>query len=73
MPHHARLGVTARLIDFKQLRPEKGIPYTRDHLRRKADSGEFPQPIAISPRRIAWVESEVDEWIAAKIAARGAE
>jgi prophage regulatory protein len=65
--------VKNKLIDFKQLRPEKGIPYCRDHLRRKADAGEFPQPIAISPRRIAWVESEIDEWVAAKIADRGAE
>lgn len=30
--------------------------------------GRFPQPIAISERCVAWVEAEVDAWIAERIA-----
>ena len=52
---------TVRLIVFNQLRPEKGIVYSRDHLRRKCAAGEFPRPISLSDRRIAWIESEIDE------------
>jgi prophage regulatory protein len=59
-----------RLIDFKRLGPEKGIGYSRDHLRRKVKDGEFPQPVSISSRRIAWIETEIDRWLADKEEAR---
>jgi prophage regulatory protein len=29
----------------------------------------FPKPIKIGPRASAWIEEEVDRWIAARIAA----
>jgi prophage regulatory protein len=32
-------------------------------------AGKFPKPIQIGARRIAFLESEVDEWIASRIAA----
>ena len=32
--------------------------------------GRFPQPIAISDRCVAWIEGEVDAWIAERIAIR---
>jgi predicted DNA-binding transcriptional regulator AlpA len=31
---------------------------------------EFPAPIAIGPRARAWLESEISDWLAARIAAR---
>lgn len=34
--------------------------------------GRFPQPVALGERRIAFVRSEVHEWIADRIAARPA-
>jgi prophage regulatory protein len=33
-------------------------------------AGEFPKPVAITPRSVGWVESEIDEWIAERIALR---
>jgi prophage regulatory protein len=62
--------VNVKLIDFKRLGTDKGIRYSRDHLRRKVKAGEFPRPIAVSDRRIAWIEVEIDEWLAAKEQAR---
>jgi prophage regulatory protein len=59
-----------KLLTFKQLGPEKGIPYSRDHWRRKCNAGEAPRPIPISDRRVAWVEAEIDEWLAARVAER---
>jgi prophage regulatory protein len=59
-----------RLITYGRLAPEKGINYSRDHLRRKCNSNEFPKPISISEKRIAWDEAEIDEWLAAKLRAR---
>lgn len=34
--------------------------------------GEFPPPIRIGRRAVAWNAAEVDEWIASKIGARAA-
>lgn len=30
--------------------------------------GRFPQPVAISERCVAWIEAEIDGWIAERIA-----
>lgn len=32
--------------------------------------GEFPRPVRIGSRSIAWVESEINEWITAHIKKR---
>ena len=33
-------------------------------------AGQFPKPVKIGPRRVAWLESEVKAWKAARIAER---
>jgi len=58
-----------RLLSFPELKP-RGIPWCRDHLRRKAKKGTFPAPVLISQSRIAWVEAEIEEWIAQRVAER---
>ena len=30
--------------------------------------GKFPKAITLSERRVAWIESDVDQWIAERIA-----
>jgi prophage regulatory protein len=35
-------------------------------------NGTFPQSVPLGKRTVAWIESEVEEWIAKKIAARDA-
>jgi|KBSSwiStaDraftv2_1062776.scaffolds.fasta_scaffold493084_2 prophage regulatory protein len=41
-------------------------------LYRLMQSDEFPRQVALSPRRVAWVQSEVEAWLAAKLeTARG--
>jgi len=32
---------------------------------------QFPKPVKIGPRSVAWVEAEVRDWICARIEARG--
>jgi prophage regulatory protein len=59
-----------KLIPFERLKPDKGVPYTRDHTRRLVKDGLFPKPVQLGPGRIAWLEDEVDAWIAARAAAR---
>ncbi|MGF6965925.1 prophage regulatory protein [Paraburkholderia sp. WC7.3g] len=32
-------------------------------------AGQFPKPIQLGPRAVGWVESEIDEWLSAKMKA----
>ena len=43
---------------------------SRAHLYALAQKGAFPKPVKLSERSSAWVESEVQDWIDARIAAR---
>lgn len=46
---------------------------SKSHLYALAQKGEFPKPIKLSERSSAWVESEVNDWIDARIDARDME
>ena len=61
--------MTKRLIRFEDLR-SKGISYSKTQLWRLEKRGQFPRRVAIGPGRHAWVESELDQFIADRIAAR---
>jgi hypothetical protein len=61
---------SVRLVDPHALREDKGITYHPNHLRVLWQRGEFPLPIHLSPRRIAWFEEDIDAWILAKAAER---
>ncbi|NOG32474.1 AlpA family phage regulatory protein [Halomonas sp. TBZ9] len=39
-------------------------------LYRLMDQKRFPPPVRIGGRAVAWVESEINEWIAARIEER---
>jgi len=52
---------------------DHGIHYTRAHLSRMIEAGQFPQPIKLgtgNKAHIAFVESEIDDWIESRLAAR---
>lgn len=38
-------------------------------LYRLIAKGEFPKPIKLGPRAVAWVEEDIQEWIESRIAA----
>lgn len=35
-------------------------------------AGTFPAPIQLGPKSVGWVESEINAWLAARVAARDA-
>ena len=47
---------------------QRRVPYSRSTLYSKIARGEFPAPIDLGARAVAWLESDIDEWIAARIA-----
>jgi prophage regulatory protein len=58
-----------RLLTFADLK-ERGIPWSRVHVRRLELSGQFPQHIEMGENTICWFEDEIDEFIEAKARAR---
>ena len=62
-----------RLISFDRLKEEKGLPHSRRQLERLGKEKAFPMPLKLGPApnaRIAWLESEIDDRIAAAEARR---
>jgi prophage regulatory protein len=59
------------LIPYRDLRP-RGIPYSKPHLWRLERAGKFPKRVPIGPGRYAYVESEIDAYVDALVAARDA-
>lgn len=46
---------------------QKRVPYSRSTIYLKVSRGEFPRPVNLGARAVGWLESEIDEWIAARI------
>jgi prophage regulatory protein len=45
------------------------VPYSRATIYRKVASGEFPRPYNLGGRAVAWLESDVNGWIAEQVEA----
>jgi predicted DNA-binding transcriptional regulator AlpA len=59
-----------RLLRYHQLKSEKFIDWSRVHIARLEKLGLFPMHINLGPGTTAWVEAEIDEMIASKVAQR---
>jgi prophage regulatory protein len=46
---------------------EARVPYSRAHLYRLEDQGEFPKRKRIGANRIAWKRAEVEEWLSTRM------
>jgi prophage regulatory protein len=61
-----------KLLDYEALKA-RGINYSRTHLWRLVKARQFPKPVKLGDgARNAWVESEIDQLIADRMAAREA-
>lgn len=67
MPHKPK---TARLLRVREVIATTGLP--RSTLYSLIGEGRFPRPVRISDRGRAWLETEVTDWIAERVAERGA-
>jgi prophage regulatory protein len=54
-----------RLISMKEVTAR--VPFTKVHIYRLMNQGEFPRSIKIGKRRVCWRESELEAWINAKL------
>lgn len=55
-----------RLIRRKEVQAKTGLGVSSLYALMKV--GKFPQSLNISERRVAWIEAEIDQWIAERIA-----
>ncbi len=58
-----------RLLRFDDL-VGAGYVSNRVTLARRIRRGEFPAPIRLSCRNVAWLKSEIDTWEAARVSQR---
>lgn len=57
-----------KLLSKHQVRER--VLYSPAHIARLEAEGRFPKRVRLGQGRVGWVESEIDEWLAAKIAER---
>ncbi|MDM1759667.1 MULTISPECIES: AlpA family phage regulatory protein [Acinetobacter] len=55
-----------RLIRRKEVQEKTGLGASSIYAMMR--SGDFPQCLNLSERRVAWIESDVDSWVADRIA-----
>jgi prophage regulatory protein len=61
-----------RLLRFPQLKTEKNIPFTRQHIRRLQKARKFPWSVPFGENTELFIEDEIDKWLAARVAERDA-
>ena len=59
---------TPRLITKAELR--NLVPYTPQHILRMEKQGRFPRRVQLRPNRVAWLLTEIEAWISARVAER---
>jgi prophage regulatory protein len=72
LPTPANDNRPMKLLTFRDLAETRGIQFSYRHLYTLEDERKFPRRVKIGERRVGWIESEIDEWLAARIALRAA-
>ena len=55
-----------RLIRRKEVQAKTGLGASSIYAMMA--KGDFPKPLQLSERRVAWIESDIDKWIAERVA-----
>ena len=61
-----------QVVSKKELKTVCGIPYSPQHIARLEAVGRFPKRIKLGENRVAWLLTEVEEWIDVRLASRDA-
>jgi prophage regulatory protein len=59
-----------RFVSYPELKSHYGIGYSRKYIIELVRMGLFPAPVNLGSNSIAWIDTELDDWSAARIAAR---
>ena len=58
---------TTRLLRRREVESRTGL--SRSSIYSKMDAGEFPRPRRIGKRAVAWLEADIEHWLAARVEA----
>jgi prophage regulatory protein len=64
--------MSGKFLTFAQLKPVKGIPFTRQHISRLQRQRRFPLYVALGDNTNVLLEDEIDAYLADRIAEREA-
>jgi prophage regulatory protein len=62
--------VRNRLVRLPEVIDRSGL--SRTSIYRKMDAGEFPMSVQLGSNTVAWLEADLERWIAAPMEWRGA-
>ena len=68
MAQESRVAVF--FVTYPDLARQHGITYTREHINRLINRGEFPASVQLSANRIAWRLADIEAWKASRPVAR---
>lgn len=57
-----------RLLKLKDVMLQTGL--ARSTVYKYIAENRFPKPVSLGERNVAWVQSEIDDWITSKISER---
>lgn len=57
-----------RLISLREVLTRTSLSKT--HTYRLISAGTFPSPVPLGPRRVAFIEREVNDWLQSRVDAR---
>ena len=60
--------MATKILDIAAASDRTGL--SRRTIYLEIAEARFPRPIQLTARRVGWVESEIEEWISARIASR---
>ncbi len=60
--------MTERLLRLREV--QQRIPYSRSSIYLKISLGEFPRPVKMGKRAVAWREADVEKWMAERLESR---
>jgi predicted DNA-binding transcriptional regulator AlpA len=61
-----------KVVSYRDLKPRKGIRFSRVHILRLMKGQKFPQSFKIGDHSAVWDEAEIDEWLEKRAAQRAA-
>ena len=65
---HQKIQHEPVILRRPQVEQRTGL--SRSTLYQYFKDGDFPKPVPLNDKRVGWIESEIDEWIASRVAAR---
>jgi len=72
VPAQPDAGRNAQIVPIRMLRVERVMAVTglsKTKIYEMQSRGDFPMRVQLSPRRVGWVESEVQAWLEERVAA----